>query len=239
MPKPLTTASRNTLVEEHLTLARRIARGFAGRVPRSTGYDDLEATAFLGLTEAAARYDPLRKEVFAPYAAQWIRGAILDELRRRDTLTRRRRQQAKQLVAVAKDCEARTGRSAASEDLAAALNMSESEVQQVRSRTCAPRLVPLNEDRHAPSSPTRLLADERIDQRRRRELLAQAMLALPARDRAIIRMYYAESLKLRQIGLTLGVTESRVCQLRSRAERTLRNLVSANLSRPTAVRDAA
>jgi len=203
-------------------MARRLARKIARRVPRSFGRDELESAAMLGLTEAALRYDSTRGEPFVAYAAKRIRGAVLDELRRRDALTRRRRAEARKLSEVTRELEARHGRKATVEELGAELGMSTEEVHDAQTRLQAPTLVPLDDVRDAPSAQVSRPIDEQVELRRRSTALRSALDKLGKRELMVLSMYYQEGLTQKEIGAVFGVSESRICQLRTRALRTLR-----------------
>ncbi len=149
--RDLNRSERDALIVDHLDMARRLARKIARRVPRSFGREELESAAMLGLTEAALRYDATRGEPFVAYAAKRIRGAVLDELRRRDALTRRRRAEARKLTEVNRNLEARHGRKATLEELGAELGMTTEEVHDAQARLQAPTLVPLDDVRDTPS----------------------------------------------------------------------------------------
>lgn len=220
-PASLSTA-RNALICEHLDMARRIARKTARRLPSSVRIDDLESAAMLGLTEAAGRYDSTRGEPFVAFAAKRVRGAILDELRRSDVLTRRGRERARELEAASRAVEERTGRAATTEEVAGELGCGAEEVSRRRARLQAASVVSFDEVHELTTPGTELAADEVLEQRERQGEMVQALQALPERELLIVSMYFQDGLTLKEIGDILGVSESRVCQLRGRALRTLR-----------------
>jgi RNA polymerase sigma factor for flagellar operon FliA len=218
-----TAADRNALIAEHVPMARRLARKIARRVPRSFGREDLESAALLGLTEAAQRFDAGRGEPFVAFAAKRVRGAVLDELRRRDVLTRRSRQAVRQLAEVSREIEARVGREATTEELAATLGVSADQVVETQASAQAPTMVELDDvrDTSAAAEPAPSM-DEALDLRRNAEALRAVLPTLPERELMVLSMYYEDGLTQKEIGDILGVSESRVCQLRTRAIATLR-----------------
>lgn len=210
-------------IEEHLPMARRIAGSMSRRLPSSVPREDIEGAAFLGLTEAAIRYDAGRCDNFGAYAMQRIRGAILDELRRCDLMPRRCREQAKRIERATR--EAGNSGPATSERVAEVLGMSVAELDQQRYRFQAPTIAGLDQVGELASPCTDVVNE--LEERRRAAAVKRAIAALGERDRAILNHYYVESRSQKEIGAALGVSESRVCQLRKRAEKTVRRLVEA------------
>ncbi|MCG8422266.1 MAG: FliA/WhiG family RNA polymerase sigma factor [Proteobacteria bacterium] len=216
---------RNELIRNHIDMARRLARKIARRVPRSVRCDELESAAMLGLTEAASRFDPTRGEPFVAYAAKRIRGAVLDELRRNDVLTRRGREGARRLADATRSVEAQVGRPATTDEIAKEMGVSVEEVAQFKARLQAPALVPLEDVRDLPHTTSNDAPDEQYILREQKRALAQALNSLPERDLLVLSLYYQEGLTLKEIGQVLGVSESRTCQLRGRALRKLRKAI--------------
>jgi RNA polymerase sigma factor for flagellar operon FliA len=211
----LTSFSRDVLIQSHLGLARRIAKSYARRVPASVRYDDLEGAALLGLTEAAGRFDEAQADAFVGFAARRIRGAILDELRRHDPLSRRGRVAVKKLQKTAAELRTRLGRDPSDEELAEELGWTEEELARHRLSAETSHLdVAERVDLVATDPSTR--PDEQAAGQEIKQQLGQALAGLRARDLEIIDLYYVEGLTLREIGSRLGVTESRVCQLHGR-----------------------
>jgi RNA polymerase sigma factor for flagellar operon FliA len=217
---------RDALIRGHIDMAKRLARKVARRVPQSVRRDELESAALLGLTEAATRFDPCRGEPFVAYAAKRVRGAILDELRRADVLTRRGRQGARRLAEATRAVEAQVGRPATTDEIATKLGTSIEEVSRARAQLQSPALVPLDDVRDVPRTPEHQAPDEHVSFEQQRRALAMGLAQLPERDLQILSLYYQESLTLKEIGDILGVTESRVSQLRSRALENLRKVIN-------------
>ncbi len=216
-----TANDTNQLIHNHVNMARRLARSMARRVPEHRR-EDLEGAALLGLTEAAQRFNPDRGEPFGAFAVHRVRGAILDELRRGDVLSRRARSSARRVNDAAADIRARYGREASNDEVARELGISSREVNDAR-LACSVRSVPLD---NAEPMAEELHPVERIEKHRQKRMLIEAMAQLSSRERDIMRLYYEDGLKLKEIGDRLGVTESRICQLRSAAVRSLRRVVA-------------
>ncbi|MEM9490188.1 MAG: FliA/WhiG family RNA polymerase sigma factor [Myxococcota bacterium] len=223
---PLGRAERDELVRDHLPMAVRLARKIARRVPRQIGRDELESAAMLGLTEAASRFVPRRGEPFPAFAAKRIRGAVLDELRRHDMLTRRGREGARRLADAARAVERRAGRPATTDELAGQLGVSIAEVSQLQVRVQNPAVVSLEELHNGPATAAGEAPDEQYIRCEQRQTLHRALRSLPERDLLVLSLYYLEGLTLKQIGEVLDVSESRVHQLRTRALDKMRRLIA-------------
>ncbi len=218
-------AERHELIRDHVDMARRLARKIARRVPIVVRRDDLESAALLGLTEAASRYDSTRGEPFVAYAAKRVRGAVLDELRKGDILTRRGREGAKRLAQAANAVQAQVGRAATSQEIADHLGVELAEVQEAQGRL-APTLVPLDENRDIPRTSAFAPPDEQVAAAQQKASVIGALGAMAERDLQILSMYFQDELTLKEIGHILGVSESRVSQLRSRALGRLRKAIA-------------
>jgi len=197
------------------------------RLPSSVELDDMVGAGFVGLLNALERFDPERGTRFESYAALRIRGAILDELRSLDWVPRSVRDQLAQLNSATRDLEQELGRTPSDVEVARRLEVSPLDVSALRHKAQASLLVSesdLGPDGARPSCPTGPPdPQEALGRQEVRERLLEAIGALPDKAGTVLRLYYFEELNLREIGLILGVSESRVCQLRSQAEGTLRS----------------
>ena len=153
-----------------------------------------------------------------------VGGAVLDELRRNDILTRRGREGARRLADAANAVEAQVGRPATSQEIADHLGVALQEVQEARARL-QPTLVPLDENRDIPKTSAFAPPDEQVAMAERKASVMEALKRLGERDLQILSMYFQDELTLKEIGHILGVSESRVSQLRSRALSRLRRAV--------------
>jgi len=212
----LTVSGRDDLIRNHLGLARRIARGYARRVPATVRPEDLEGAALLGLTEAAGRFDQRHPDAFVAFAARRIRGAVLDELRRHDPLSRRGRAAVKKLERTSFELRTKLGRDPSDTEILSELGWSEEELERHRLGAETSRL-DVSECADLMTVDPSTQPDEQAAQRQIKERLARALSTLPERDLKILNMYYVEGLTLKEIGTLLGVSESRVCQLHGRA----------------------
>ena len=221
---------RDKLVERFMPLieltAERLRWEMGGRAdPR-----DLVQAGVVGLLAALDRYDPDRGVSLASFCAWRILWAMHADQRRLDWLPRKLRSKTRHLRRAADELRARLGREPSDDELAAALDIPTAQVAEMRRRGSHP--VPTSLDATAnpgSRSPAPALEDQRADPvaalvaEEARALLHDAILALPDKQRYTLLLYYFERLKLSQIGMVLGVSESRACQLRKEALEALAN----------------
>jgi RNA polymerase sigma factor FliA len=211
-------------IVQYAPLVKRIAYHLMAKLPASVQVDDVIQTGMIGLLDAINRYESSQGAQFETYAAQRIRGAMLDGLREADWLPRGLRRDLRRIEAAVSALEQRHGRHPTEHELAAALEMPLAEYQKMLQEARGHQLISLEDfkndddeylDRHCGESepdPLELLQDKRL-----RKALIEAIADLPDRERTVMGLYYERELNLREIGEVLGVGESRVCQLHSHA----------------------
>ncbi|WP_300317437.1 RNA polymerase sigma factor FliA [Accumulibacter sp.] len=222
--------NKEQLVQRFAPMVKRIACHLMARLPPSVQLDDLVQNGMLGLLDAIGRFEAGVGAQFEVYAAQRIRGAMLDGLRDNDWLPRSLRRGCRRIEVAIAQLEQENGRAPTEGELAGALGMSLVEYQKMLQDARGHQLVYLEdlvgedgEDflaRHRVeegTDPARLFEDEHL-----RQALAQAIAVLPEREKLMMALYYEQDLNLREIGEVMGVTESRVCQLHSQAVMRLR-----------------
>lgn len=229
-----TSPSQHALIEQCLPLVRRVALHVASRVPSQVELCDLTQAGFLGLLDAAAKYDVRKGVRFWTYAELRIRGSILDSLRGLDWLPRSIRRRRREIDQASARLEGRLGRAPSDEELANDLAVSVHRLHEVvdevrRAEASAQRVEGLDGaevlvcDRNA-TDPHELL-----ERRELVALLGRAIDGLSERDRLVITLYYHEDLTMKEIGEVLGVNESRVSQIHSKAVQTLRSRLASRL----------
>jgi RNA polymerase sigma factor for flagellar operon FliA len=218
-----TEALRNQLVERYLPIVRYTAERLASTLPQSVELDDLMSSGLFGLFEAIKSFDLSRKIKFKTYASWRVRGAILDDLRANDWVPRLVRNKATLLDQKMREAEAAFGRPATDLELATMLQMSVAELDKLMQDASAVTVCYLSDsagDGQDASARSELLEDAKtvdpIDDIQRRDVLQVVMQELCSRDKLIMMLYYFEEMTMREIGLTLDLSESRVCQLHSR-----------------------
>lgn len=231
------------LAASMMPLIRCIAARLARRLPSHLRLDDLTSAGFVGLVTAYRRFDRSRGDDFHAYAERRIRGAMLDELRAIDPLTRDLRFLANRIAAARRSIEARFGRAAHEDEIAAALGMPIEEYRRHVARVSIGPTVSIEDPSDGEGSldlPDREAepADERIALEQSKRTVRSAINDLPPRLRRVVELYYGEGRTLRDIGNMLGVTESRVSQLQSEAVQRLRTMCREAESRRPSLRPA-
>jgi len=213
--------ARDDLIVKNLWLVRHIVGKATARLPASIDIENLESAGVLGLVEAANRFDPTRGIDFKTFATPRIRGAIFDEARRNCPLP----QEVMHRVSLISKAQKTLTPPISIEDLVAATGLSQEEVLagliaqpliQVRS------LEQLEDD---PMRRSEMSAEAQIEYDEQKSLLADAIEALPERERLVITLYYTEDLRLKEIGEVLHLSESRVSRLLASAQHQLREYV--------------
>jgi RNA polymerase sigma factor for flagellar operon FliA len=224
-------ALRNRLILTYAPLVKYVAGRLGSGLPAHVDEADLASYGLLGLIGAIERYDPGRDVKFETYAIARIKGAIIDELRAMDWVPRSVRSRAREIERAIAALEARLGRAPTDEEIAGKLGISEDELNEslgdiARSSIAALdelwtvsgsgggdqiALIDTIEDENAPDP------QGSLSQTELKEAMADAIARLPEREKLVVTLYYYEELTLREIGEVLGVTESRVSQLHTKA----------------------
>ncbi len=213
----------DAVVMRHAELVKRIAYHLAGRLPASVEVADLIQAGMLGLLEAAANYTADRGASFETYAGIRIGGAMLDALRKLDWAPRSVHRKARAAAAAVRELEAQFGREARDVEIAERMGVPIEEYHKITRDASSCRIASLDETSGEEDSLLGRIEDETADPFRDatdegfRAALAGAIRELPERERLVMSMYYDDELNLREIGVVLKVTESRVCQLHGQA----------------------
>ena len=202
------------LVNQHLPLVKRIASQLAVKLPSHIEIDDLIQVGLIGLLKAVDDYQNDSGAVFSTYATIRIRGAMLDELRGRDWLPRSVQRDLGRVAAAIDRVEQRVGRPAQEKEIADELGMPVEEYRSLAGELACARVTQLDEAELPPG------LDEPEDQFvevTKREALITAIESLPEKEELMLSLYYDQGLNLKEIGLVLGVSESRVSQIHGQA----------------------
>ena len=234
--------ARERLVVAYSPLVKYVAGRMGSALPAHVEEADLISYGLGGLISAIERFDPGRDIRFETYAIARIRGAIIDELRTLDWVPRSVRARAREFERVNTKLEARLHRAPSDEEMAAELKISVEELQDTLLQISNSTIVALDELWTVSDSTgdqvslLDTLADDAaqdpqalVERSSFRDRVADAIVALPEREKMVIALYYYESLTLREIGEILGVTESRVSQLHTKAVLRLRSKLVGEL----------
>jgi RNA polymerase sigma factor for flagellar operon FliA len=225
-------AERERLIIDHLPLLKHIVGRMCFDTPGSMERDDLFGFGMIGLLAAADSWDATRGLAFSTYAYPRIRGAILDELRRCDFLPRGRRELVREIEGVIERLEQENGQKPAPEEIAAALGRPTEDIDEAL--LSAATAVQTSLEGGPGEELAAMLVDPRCDDpvgsvewEELKGLLIEAIEDLPQQEKTVITLYYAEELLLREIAEVLGVTESRVSQIHTRAVYRLNRALTA------------
>ena len=230
--------ARETLILQHMRIVRFIAGRMAIHVPANVEMNDLVGWGALGLLDAVEKFDHTQDVKFTTYASLRIRGAIIDEIRSLDWAPRSLRAMARK-VALAKDkLSHEKGQEPSSEEIAGELGTTaeliEDTVSQIQTAQvlCLEDYLPSGERSESRKQDftvdSTILSPEQVAlSEERQELLVDAILRLPDQQQKVLNLYYYEELTLKEIGVVLEVSESRVCQIHSAAVKRLRKAMRA------------
>lgn len=223
------------LLMEHLPTVRYLARRIHERLPQHVELDDLISAGVVGLIDAVSKFDQSKKVQFKSYAQFRIRGAILDSLRTLDWSPRELRRKGRAVEEAIRSVTQRVGRAPFDQEIAAEMELSLIDYQQLLGELKGLEIGSLHIERsedsgdeelaYIPGSPEedplfRCLKGEM------KQRLVDAIDELPEKERMVITLYYYEELTMKDIGLTLGVVESRVSQIHSSAVLRLRTALA-------------
>ncbi len=221
----------DSMLRQYSPLVRRLAHQMIAKLPANVEIDDLIQVGMIGLTDALSRFDAGQGVQFETFATQRIRGAMLDELRGADWLSRGIRKQQRDIEGAVHRLEQRLGRAPQESEIAQELETTLPKYQEMLGKVRGTQLIYLEDmsgedgdndylDRHVikeDHDPLSLLQDHRM-----RHALVEAIKNLPEREQYVMSMYYEQDMNLKEIAAVLGVTESRVCQLHSQSIARLR-----------------
>lgn len=233
-------AVRDRLIVHYSPLVKYVAGRVGVGLPPNVEHADLVSYGVFGLIDAIDKYDLERAIKFETYAISRIRGAIIDELRSIDWIPRSVRSKSREVERTYAALESELHRSPTEQEVADRLGISIGDLHQIFSKVSYANVVALDELMHAGSErgDSLTLGDTLKDNRAEdpvqafetqetKFLLSRAINLLPEREKIVVTLYYYEGLTLAEIGRVLGVTESRICQMHTKAVMQLRAKLSA------------
>jgi RNA polymerase sigma factor for flagellar operon FliA len=235
---------RDRLLLHYSPLVKYVAGRVGVGLPQNVEHGDLVSYGIFGLIDAVEKFDPERGYKFETYAIARIKGAILDELRSIDWVPRSIRAKARALEKAYSKLEGQLRRTPSDEEVANELGLSDEQFQSLLGQLSFVGLVALDEllSVNADRGENMTLGDTIPDAgegpvgayevEEMRQLLAEAINRMPEREKIVLTLYYYEGLTLADIGHVLGVTESRVCQIHTKAVLQLRSRITAAVREP-------
>jgi RNA polymerase sigma factor FliA len=225
------TLSHAAVVKQYGPMVRRVASQLALRLPSNVAVDDLVQAGMIGLFDALSRYEDGHGAQFETFAMQRIRGAMIDELRSSDWVSRSTRKNQRAIEAAIQKLEQKLFRAPIESEVAEHMALPLADYQQLLAEAKGAQLVYVDEfsdeDGHSDflerqsagnaSDPAKILYDSQF-----RQALIAGIERLPEREKQVMGMYYEQEMNLKEIGVVLGVSESRICQLHSQAVSRIR-----------------
>ena len=220
------------LVQKYTPLVKKIAYHLSARLPADIHIDDIIQSGLIGLLDASKHYDPKQGAQFETYATIRIRGAILDEVRRSDWVPKSVHKKARDLSAAIQEIERKTGRDARDIEVAQEMGITIDEYYTILKDSSSCRMLSFDdldtddtqslgmfEDKH--SNVVSQVLDDEFQQR-----LSQEIAGLPERERMVMSLYYDTEMNLKEVGMLVGISESRVSQLLTQAQLRLQARMS-------------
>lgn len=229
-------AARDTLIVQYIYLIRYVVGRVKVTLPGTISIEDIAGYGVEGLINAIERYSPHKNTRFETYALIRIRGAILDRIRAQDFLPRSVRKKIKDVKQAQEHLKQELGRMPTTTEIANYLDMDANKVSQILaddttitslydkkgSTEDSVEIIDTIEDTN------KLNPQEQAEEKNVKHELEKALMRLPERERVIMVLYYQENMTLKEIGETIGMSESRVCQLHAQSIMKLKNILSEN-----------
>jgi len=215
----------NELVMQHVDFVRHVLGRFVRRLPKSTDHENLESAGILGLVEAARHYDASQEVAFTTFAYPRVRGAILDELRRNSPLPQDIVKGISKLRTARENLEPPI----TPELLAGTTGMTVDDVEKCLEAMRLTSFETLQNTIPELTSGDNRSAESAIENQELKSILAEEIERLPENERLAVTLYYLEDMRLKEIGLALGLTESGASRLVARAEVRLRSMVQLRI----------
>lgn len=232
--------ARDKILNDNLSLVHHVARQLERKLTDEVDHDELVSAGTLGLMAAMSSFDASRGLAFSTFAVPRIRGAILDELRRQDYVPRSVRRKTRDIGSARAKLASRLCRAPEDKEVAEELGVDVQTLWRWESDVQGAIRVPIDRpttDQEQHTSPLDLLradpemsVDERLGREQEIVLLREAIMGLKEQERTVLALYYFEELKLHEIAEILGLTESRVSQIRTKALSKLRERVGVALA---------
>lgn len=229
-------AVRDTLIVQYIYLIRYVVGRVKVTLPATISVEDIAGYGVEGLINAIERYSPQKNTRFETYALIRIRGSILDRIRSQDFLPRSVRKKIKDIKNAQEHLKQELGRMPTTQEVAGFLDMDPEKVTQILSEDTT--MTSLYDKKGSTDDSVEIIdtiedtnklnPQEQAEEKNVKQELEKALRRLPERERIIMVLYYQENMTLKEIGETINMSESRVCQLHAQAIMKLKNILSEN-----------
>ena len=237
--KEANKALRDTLIIQYISLVKYVVGRIRVNLPSSIATDDLAGYGVEGLIDAINKYRLDKGAKFETYALTRIRGAIIDRVRSQDWVPRAVKQRLKEVQKATQELSAKLDRTPTTEEIAAHLEITTDKVREIVADAHKTSLMSLQEKKDLSNSDSTELIDtiqdknattplDQLEEKDSKKELERALSRLPERERVILALYYHENMTMKEIGESIEVSESRVCQIHAQAIMKLRNLLTHN-----------
>lgn len=237
-PSRLVKPTEAELASRYYPLVGKVVNRMRTNLPPNADLEELHSIGVYGLMSAVRRYDVEQDATFKGYAAMRIRGAILDELRKMDTLPRTRRAKVREMNKVLEKLEQELGRAPTDKEMATEMGLSTADFFKLREQIKPKTIISLDcggsgDDSEDPSLHEAIADDkhvpchQKMESRETFRLLGEQVNTLPERQRQVISMYYFDEMRLAEIAEVFGVTEARICQIHTQAVGQLKKKLQA------------
>jgi RNA polymerase sigma factor for flagellar operon FliA len=229
-------SARDVLIVQYIYLIRYVVGRVKVTLPSTISIEDIAGYGVEGLINAVERYSPQKNTRFETYALIRIRGAILDRIRAQDFLPRSVRKKIKEIKSAQEYLKQELGRMPTTQEVAQYLDLEPEKVVQILSEDTTMTSIYDRKSSNDDSveiidtieDTNKLNPQENAEEKNVKQELEKALLRLPERERVIMVLYYQENMTLKEIGETIGMSESRVCQLHAQGIMKLKNILSEN-----------
>lgn len=229
---------KEKIVEKYIPLVKYLASRIMLGKTKYIEYEDLVSYGIVGLLDAINRYDPAKGMKFSSYATLRIRGAMIDEIRKNRPISKGAMDKLAKYNESVERLQNRFMREPSLKEIAIDLNVTEAEVSQVENYINYMSITSLESVIYSDDDDVTLMEtledkdsvspEDSLEYKEKLEILSEGIEKLKEKDKLILKLYYYEKLTLKEIGQVLEVSESRVCQLHSRAIRNLRVIMQKN-----------
>lgn len=231
--QPILTENQKKLFVKYYPVIAKIVNSMRGKLPTFADIDELHSAGVMGLADAIPKLDPTKEKTFAGYVSTRIRGAIIDQLRSLDYMSRSARSDAKNIDKIKESLEQKLGRTPTPTEIRLELGVNKKQFDKIMRRTQPYSFFsinnsPENSNTNIPSFAETIADDsvetasETIEKREIAQEVRDNIASLPDKQRQVLENYYFKEKKLGEIAKEFGLTEARICQIHAQALSTLR-----------------